>query len=55
MGLNIWKNELLASLKICDPRNMQTRILHFYLIYSQKLSNSILIKFIDKLLKMIGF
>jgi hypothetical protein len=49
--LHVWDKELLNALKLKDPRNLRTKIVHFYLEISRNHTKSILTRAIDKLLK----
>ena len=51
--IDIWDNSFLNSTNLKDPRSALIKVVHFYLRHTQKLSRSIFIRIIDKLLKVI--
>jgi len=53
--IDIWHADFLEKYNLKDPRNIFWKILHQYFFYTQNYSNSIVIKTIDKLLKLFGF
>jgi len=52
--IDIWNKSFLERYDFKDPRNCFIKLLHFYLRRTQNISNSFLIRIIDKIIKKIG-
>lgn len=53
--LDIWTKDLCELNNVDDPRNIIQKFTHFYLRSTSKYANTKLIRFIDKLFKIINF
>jgi Glycosyl transferase family 2 len=53
-GLDIWDKSTLKMLEISDPRPLIFKLIHLYLKITQKKSHILLIRLIDKFLKILG-
>lgn len=53
-GLDIWEESFINNYGIKDPRSLKTKLLHLYLKLTQRSSNLIVIRGVDKVLKKIG-
>ena len=53
--LDIWNKEFLRKNNLTDPRNSIDKILHYYLRRTNRWQKFLFIKFIDKILKMLGY
>ncbi len=53
-NINIWNKSFIAENNFEDPRSISLKLLHLYLSKSQNISNLIIIRLIDKILKIIG-
>jgi len=52
--LDIWDQEFLLKYNINDPRTIVDKIIHLYLNKSNGISNTLIIRSIDRILKLIG-
>lgn len=52
--LDVWDKDFLKKNNIDDPRNILHKILHFYLRITNEYQKTILIRSIDKMLKILG-
>ena len=52
--LDVWDKEFLQKNNLNDPRNLFHKILHSYLRLTNKYQKNIIIRYIDKVLKVLG-
>ena len=51
--IDLWNKDFIAKYKIKDPRNIIDKLIHCYLRKTQYFSRILIIRFIDKILKML--
>jgi len=52
--LDIWDRKFLLAFNLTDPRTIWDKIIHFYLNKSNGFSNMLIVRFTDRILKLIG-